>query len=229
MFRFIATCLHVPVITTADSNFNSRLLFFSFLVEHPSISTDQPKTPTVTVDPVVRVPNGKIPPPQQQLSTAAGTLPAAPSTSQSAEKILVAPFTSPQPASRAVTPVTEKVKDISIAAEGVKTQTSVFTTATSKSTSSSPDTPLSSPTSVTPVTGATPPSVASTSSHSTAPLSTSAAAFHARFGRTVKHATKDSPRIFGVKCVVDFERIYRYLSAIHKPNDECHLTPMGES
>lgn len=219
MFRFIATCLHVPVITTADSNFNSRLLFFSFLVEHPSISTDQPKTPTVTVDPVVRVPNGKIPPPQQQLSTAAGTLPAAPSTSQSAEKIVVAPFT----------PVTEKVKDISIAAEGVKTQTSVFTTATSKSTSSSPDTPLSSPTSITPVTGATPPSVASTPSHSTAPLSTSAAAFHARFGRTVKHATNDSPRIFGVKCVVDFERIYRYLSAIHKPNDECHLTPMGES
>lgn len=222
MFRFIATFLHVPVITTADSNFNSRF-FFSFLVEHPSIYTARPKTPTVTVDPVVRVPNSKIPPPQQQLSTTAGTLPAAPSTSQSAEKIIVAPFTSPQPASLAVT---EKVKDISIAAEGVKTQT---TSATSKSTSSSPHTPLSSSTNITPVTSATPSSVASTSSHSSPPLSTSAAAFHARFGRTVKYATKDSPRIFGVKCVVDFERIYRYLSAIHKPNDECHLTPMGES
>lgn len=32
--------------------------------------------------------------------------------------------------------------------------------------------------------------------------------------------------MFGVKGVVDFERIYRYLSVIHKRDEECHLTPM---
>lgn len=60
-------------------------------------------------------------------------------------------------------------------------------------------------------------------------LSPSAAAVHARFGRTSKYATKDSPRMLGVKCVVDFEKIYRYLSAIHKPDRECNLTPMGKT
>uniref|UniRef100_H2SIN9 Small nuclear RNA activating complex, polypeptide 2 n=1 Tax=Takifugu rubripes TaxID=31033 RepID=H2SIN9_TAKRU len=57
-------------------------------------------------------------------------------------------------------------------------------------------------------------------------LSPSAAAAHARFGRTSKYATTDSPRMLGVKCVVDFEKIYRYLSMIHKPDWECHLTAM---
>eukprot|EP00066_Takifugu_rubripes_P015551 XP_011604817.1 PREDICTED: snRNA-activating protein complex subunit 2-like [Takifugu rubripes] len=32
--------------------------------------------------------------------------------------------------------------------------------------------------------------------------------------------------MLGVKCVVDFEKIYRYLSMIHKPDWECHLTAM---
>lgn len=81
-----------------------------------------------------------------------------------------------------------------------------------------------------------PSSAASTSSatskcYSTHPkpqLSTPAAAVHTKFGRTSKYATKDSPRTLGVKCVVDFERIYRYLSVIHKPSHECHLTPMGQ-
>lgn len=59
-------------------------------------------------------------------------------------------------------------------------------------------------------------------------LSQSAAAAHARFGRTSKYATKDTPRMLGVKCVVDFEKIYRYLSEIHKPQKECNLTPMGK-
>lgn len=62
-----------------------------------------------------------------------------------------------------------------------------------------------------------------------ATLSPSAAAAHARFGRTSKYATTDSPRMLGVKCVVDFEKIYRYLSMVHKPDWECHLTAMGKS
>lgn len=60
-------------------------------------------------------------------------------------------------------------------------------------------------------------------------LSQSAAEAHARFGRTSKYATKDSPRTLGVKCVVDFEKIYCYLSAVHKPDKECNLTPMGKT
>lgn len=59
-------------------------------------------------------------------------------------------------------------------------------------------------------------------------LSTPAAAYHANFGRTSKYATKDCPRMLGVKCVVDFERIYRFLSTLQKPDEDCHLTPMGE-
>ncbi|AWO95826.1 putative snRNA-activating protein complex subunit 2 [Scophthalmus maximus] len=58
------------------------------------------------------------------------------------------------------------------------------------------------------------------------PLSTHAAEFHTSFGCTSKVTSKDSPITFGVKCIVDFERIYRYLSVIHKPDEECHLTPM---
>ncbi|XP_070786168.1 snRNA-activating protein complex subunit 2 [Enoplosus armatus] len=198
---------------------------------------------------VVRVPNSTIPPPQQQLSTTAGTSPAAPSCQPGAAETLVAPSTSPQ----TVTPVTGQVTPSSISAVVVKTQsvgssviqttqqpseqhTTTTTTSTSESTSSSPHTPLSSSsaTSVSVVPTTAPPASASHSSatssssstHSTPPLSTPAAAFHARFGRTSKYATKDSPRMLGVKCVVDFERIYRYLSVIHKPTEECHLTPM---
>lgn len=37
---------------------------------------------------------------------------------------------------------------------------------------------------------------------------------------------QDHPRLLGVNCVVDFERIYRYLSAVLKPEEECHLTAM---
>lgn len=83
-----------------------------------------------------------------------------------------------------------------------------------------------------PATGATPVSSVETSPvtcNSATMLSPSAAAVHARFGRTSKYATKDSPRMLGVKCVVDFEKIYRYLSAIHKPDRECNLTPMGKT
>ncbi|KAM4536716.1 snRNA-activating protein complex subunit 2 isoform 2-T2 [Odontesthes bonariensis] len=64
------------------------------------------------------------------------------------------------------------------------------------------------------------------SNHPTLPLSTPTIASNTRFGRTSKYATKDSPRTFGVKSVVDFERIYSFLSVIQKPNEDCCLTPM---
>lgn len=195
---------------------------------------------------VVRVPNSKIPPPQQQLSATPGTPPAATSCKPGRAKILVAP----SPSSQTVTPVAGQVTPGSRPAAVIKSQsvgssviqttqqlseqhsTTSSTTCTSKSTSSNPHTPLSSSaTDLTPVPITAPSSVASScsSTRSTPSLSAPAAEFHARFGRTSKYATKDSPRMFGVKCVVDFERIYRYLSVIHKQNEECHLTPMGES
>uniref|UniRef100_A0A3Q3IRF5 snRNA-activating protein complex subunit 2 n=1 Tax=Monopterus albus TaxID=43700 RepID=A0A3Q3IRF5_MONAL len=62
--------------------------------------------------------------------------------------------------------------------------------------------------------------------HTTPLLSASATECQARFGRTSKYATKDSPRTFGVSSVVDFEKIYRYLSVINKPNERCPLSPM---
>uniref|UniRef100_A0A3Q3F070 snRNA-activating protein complex subunit 2 n=1 Tax=Labrus bergylta TaxID=56723 RepID=A0A3Q3F070_9LABR len=57
------------------------------------------------------------------------------------------------------------------------------------------------------------------------PPSSPAAALPAGLGRSCM-LKEDSPRIIGVKCVVDFERLYRYLSVILKPDEECHLTPM---
>ncbi|KAM6894528.1 snRNA-activating protein complex subunit 2 [Lycodopsis pacificus] len=141
-------------------------------------------------------------------------------------KILAAPTSSPQPASQTATPVTGQVSPGCGSGAVVKSPTTMSTSSTSKSTSSGPHAPLSSS-----ATGQTPvPSTAPSSDASSAPpkppLSTPALAFHTMFGRTNKHATKDSPRIFGVKSVVDFERIYRYLSSVHQPNDDCHLTPM---
>ncbi|KAM4565277.1 uncharacterized protein snapc2 [Fundulus diaphanus] len=64
------------------------------------------------------------------------------------------------------------------------------------------------------------------SSHSTVPLSETAAVIHARFGQMSKHPTIQSPKKFGVKCVVDFEKIYKFLSVIQKPSEDCRLTPM---
>lgn len=107
-------------------------------------------------------------------------------------------------------------------------------TSTSESLSSSLNVPVScSATTLTSVPGSVLSTVASTSSAisscssaTTLPQSVSATAFHAKFGRTSKYATKDSPRTFGVKCVVDFERIYGFLSTIQKPSQDCQLTPM---
>ncbi|KAK9524455.1 hypothetical protein VZT92_016850 [Zoarces viviparus] len=203
-------------------------------VEHPGTNTACPvlvhNTPGPAKDParrlaapsqVDRVLNGIVPPPQQQLPTTAGTSP----------KILAAPASSPQPASQTATPVTGQVSPGCGSVAVVKTQsvgssllqttqqpseqspTTMSTSSTSKSTSSGPHAPLSSS-----ATGQTPvPSTAPSSEASSAPpkhpLATPGVAFH-------------SPRTFGVKSVVDFERIYRYLSSIHQPNDDCHLTPM---
>ncbi|XP_039997164.1 snRNA-activating protein complex subunit 2 isoform X2 [Xiphias gladius] len=239
--------------------------------ESPGTNTAHPllilKTPAPTIgtakklpalSKVVRVPNSKIPPPQQQPSPTAGTSPAATCSSQTAAtfcmpgsaEILAAPPTTPQPASHTVIPVpgqgslssssTAVVKTPGVGSSVIQTTQQMSeqhptTNSTQKSTLSSLHTPLSSSaTSLTLLPSTAPSSLASSSSavgscystHPMLPLSTPAVAFHARLGHTSKYATKDSPRTFGVKCVVDFERIYRYLSVIHKPNEECHLTPM---
>ncbi|XP_069579644.1 snRNA-activating protein complex subunit 2 isoform X2 [Brachyistius frenatus] len=101
---------------------------------------------------------------------------------------------------------------------------------TTSSTSFSPPTPAlcSSASSLAPVPGAAPSSstTSTSSTYPTPPLSGPAAAFHAKFGRTSKYATRDSPRTFGVKSVVNFERVYQFLGGILKPSEECQLTPM---
>lgn len=181
---------------------------------------------------------GKIPPPQQQLCTSAQASPAAPSTSQSAvshcqpvpEKAPVAPSTPPPPATQASS---------CVAADGVKAQStddcavkrtekppeqqpSSVITAASTSTSPGPNSVPSCSAGTTAVTTTTPFSAASTSSYSSPSHSNIAPAVQVKGGPTGKQATQDA------MCVVDFERIYRYLSAIRKPTEECHLTPMGE-
>uniref|UniRef100_A0A3B4UYG3 Small nuclear RNA activating complex polypeptide 2 n=1 Tax=Seriola dumerili TaxID=41447 RepID=A0A3B4UYG3_SERDU len=205
---------------------------------------------------VVRVPNSTVPPPQQQPSTTSESSPAAPSNQPGAAEIPAASPTAPKPeipasgqstlspGSAAVVD-TPSVSSIQTTQQHPSTSTPASTSTststpapTSTSTSASTvkstvsHTPVSpSATSLTPLPSAAQFSVPSSSSststtHPLPPLSGPAAEVHARFGRTSKFATKDSPRTLGVKCIVDFERIYRYLSAIHKPTDECHLTPM---
>lgn len=196
--------------------------------------------------PAVRVPNRRILPLQGQIS-AAVTSNAAISTVQppvtscqlGTAKIFDTPFTSSQPLSQSLTPITGRVRPISSSVTVVNTLSingsmSQQPSEQHNTTSSSHTRVISSPT---PDLGTTPSSASCfssapsscTFSRSVSQLSSPAAVFHARFGRTSKYATKDSPRMFGVRCVVDFERIYRYLSVIHKPNEECHLTPMGKS
>ncbi|XP_042368740.1 snRNA-activating protein complex subunit 2 [Plectropomus leopardus] len=160
-------------------------------------------------------------------SAAASTSQSAATCKPKAAKKLNAPSTS----SQTVTALTGKVTPTSGSPALLKTKSGSsaaqttqqpleqrFTTSTSKSTSSTPPIPSQTPA----------PSNASSSnaspSNSAPPFSTSAAAFHAKFGHN--YATEDSPPVFGVKGVVDFERIYRYLSVNHKPNEDCSLTPM---
>ncbi|XP_038587761.1 snRNA-activating protein complex subunit 2 isoform X1 [Micropterus salmoides] len=202
------------------------------------------KTPMPTTGPakrlpapsqVVRVPNGKIPPPHQQLSNTAGTS----SCQSAAAKILTVPSTSPRPASQTLTPIPGQVTPSSSSGAVLKNvcnsinQPSEHHLTTTTTSSSMPTSSISAA-SISQVPSTAPSCVASSSlttsssssTRSVPPHSTPATAFHARFGRTSKYSTKDSPRMFGIKCVVDFERIYRYLSVIHKPNEECNLTPM---
>ncbi|XP_036969034.1 snRNA-activating protein complex subunit 2 [Acanthopagrus latus] len=177
--------------------------------ERPSTNAAQPLQGFKSPAPVVRVPIIKIRPAQQQLSNTVRT----------------------SLSSVTVTPRTRQARTSSSSAAVAKTQ--IFTS--TKSTLSRPHpAPSSSATSPTTVPSATPSSVASSgsaashssSSQSTPSLSTPAAAIRASSGHTGKFATKDSPRMLGVKHVVDFEKIYRYLSCIHKPNEGCCLTPM---
>lgn len=63
----------------------------------------------------------------------------------------------------------------------------------------------------------------------TFPPSSPAAACHSRFGQSIKNATKDHHTAITFTSVVDFEKIYNFLSAVQNPSDDCHLTPMGES
>lgn len=182
---------------------------------HPDTDTSRPlglfKIPAPTVGPgrrrqaqsqVVRVPNSSICPPQQQPSPTAGNPSAATSASQSQP-----------PEQRTTTSSSSASKSVS---------SSSHTSVSSASKNLTPG--LSTASSAAALSSSAPSSCSFT--RPTTPLSTTASAFHSKFGRTSKYATKDSPRTFGVQCVVDFERIYRFLSVIHKPNEECHLTPM---
>ncbi|XP_032400343.1 snRNA-activating protein complex subunit 2 [Etheostoma spectabile] len=210
-------------------------------VERPNINTARPlmviKTPAPAKGPakrlpapsqVVKVPNGNIPPPKQRLPATAGS-----STSQSAAsachpgaaQTLAAPSTSPQPPSRTVTSltVTGQVPASSGSAAAVKTQSvgssEIRTTQQPAEQHPTPISTTSNSLTSTNATSKTP--VPSTAASSTPPLSTATTA--ALHGPTSKY---DTTRVSGVKGVVDFERIYCFLSQIHQPNDECHLTPM---
>ncbi|KAK1890547.1 snRNA-activating protein complex subunit 2 [Dissostichus eleginoides] len=90
------------------------------------------------------------------------------------------------------------------------------TTSSSESPSSSP---LTSPTSRAPAPSPAPSSGASSPS-------TPVRQFHAKFGRTSKFAPQRTPRVVGVQSLVDFERIYHYLSVINSPGESCTLTAM---
>ncbi|XP_053272564.1 snRNA-activating protein complex subunit 2 [Pleuronectes platessa] len=231
-----------------------RMLRFSSKGKRPGTNTAHPfvvfKTPAPTIgramrlpvsSNVVRLPNIRIPPPQQQPSNAAGTQPAATSHPPGRAEELVPP-TTPQLVSQTVIPVTtcsnttSEVKTVNVGSL-VKQPTQQLskqkpsTISTLKSHSSRPDMPLaSSATRLTPLPSTAPSSVKSstsaTSNHPVAPLSTPAAAFPSRVGCASKSANKKTIRTFDVNSNVDFERIYHYMSALHETDDKRPLTPM---
>ncbi|XP_067118100.1 uncharacterized protein snapc2 [Osmerus mordax] len=97
----------------------------------------------------------------------------------------------------------------------------------STSTSSSFNTTTTSSSSTSTTSSSTPaPSSMTTSSSTTTSSSNTTTSSSTRFGRTSKFAQKDSPRTMGLRCIVDFEKIYSYLSQVHKVNQEHCLTPM---
>ncbi|XP_056298975.1 snRNA-activating protein complex subunit 2 [Pseudoliparis swirei] len=182
----------------------------------------------------VQVMNWKVLPPRQQLSTTAGSSPARTAISFQPDTATIL-LSSPQLAPKTAPPVTVHDSPGSGSAAVGKTlittpqqpsaqsPTAIATASTPKSNSSGPHASLSSS-----ATGQTPPPTRTDPPGCPKlPLSSPAAEFHAKFGRTSKFATEDSPRVYGVKSVVDFERIYSYLSGIHQPTDDpCQLTPM---
>lgn len=195
------------------------------------------KTPAPTICPARKVSAPPVPnscPPQQQPSPKARTSPAATSTPQTVATSCELDASPPTP-SHSVNPATGHVAPTSCSAAAVTPQSSggserhpatISSTSTSNSTSSSCHMPLSSTaTSFNPAATTAPLAATSICSSNcpTPPLSSPATAFHSKSNRTSKYAIN---KTFGVKWVVDFERIYRFLSAVQKPTDDCHLTPM---
>ncbi|TNN41382.1 snRNA-activating protein complex subunit 2 [Liparis tanakae] len=193
----------------------------------------------------VQVINWKVPPPRQRRSTTARSSLARAGISfqpdAAANKIAEAKLlSSPQPAPKTAPPVTVHDSPGSGSAAVGKTlittpqqpsaqsptaiSTAISTGSTLKSNSSGPRASLSSSS----TTGQTPPPSRTDPPGSTKPpLSSPAAEVQAKFGRSSKYATEDSPRVYGVKSVVDFERIYSYLSGVHQPTDDpWKLSPM---
>ncbi|TNM93450.1 hypothetical protein fugu_001626 [Takifugu bimaculatus] len=177
---------------------------------HKPPKTTHPVGRTVPLRPVPHAPF-----PARPVNSGGRLRPATPPTSQSA-----APSPAAEKSPRSPSATTQSVDSSTVQQPSAHQQTAAATPASS---SPGPGTAPPPATSATPVSSVSP-------SHATCnpatALSPSAAAAHARFGRTSKYATTDSPRMLGVKCVVDFEKIYRYLSMIHKPDWECHLTAM---
>ncbi|XP_062305002.1 LOW QUALITY PROTEIN: snRNA-activating protein complex subunit 2 [Osmerus eperlanus] len=136
---------------------------------------------------------------------------------------------SPQPASSSNSTSTSSSFNTTTTSSSSTSTTSSSTPAPSSmttSSSSSTTTPSSMTTSSSSTTTSS--SMTTSSSSSTPPLSSSntTTSSSTRFGRTSKFAQKDSPRTMGLRCIVDFEKIYSYLSQVHKVNQEHCLTPM---
>lgn len=199
------------------------------------------KTPASTTGPakrlpapsqVLRVPNSTTCLPRQQPSPLVGTLSAAtfdhPGSSLLTVSLKSVPETgqnqcSSRSSGTAMTP--NLGSSVIQTTQQPSEQHPATTSVTSTSMSSSATSLTSVPSSVSSTVASTSSAISSPTPH-TLPQSISAKECHARFGRTSKYATKDSPRTFGVKCVVDFEKIYCFLSVIQKPSQDCHLTPM---
>ncbi|KAL6118853.1 snapc2 [Pungitius sinensis] len=225
-------------------------------VKHPKTSTTLPavqlKTPGPAKGPGIRpsapsqavcVLNSK-PHPSTTAGTSAASAPtpmsaSTPSPSGVAVKILVAPAPSPQPTSQTSTPVpgtlgsgsATPLKTQSVGPSLIQTPqlpsaqspTPISASSPSEPPSSGTHAPIASiPTGQAPVPRTPPPSSAATQLL----LSTPPAGCYAKFGCTSKYTRKDNPRVSGVMGVVDFEKIYGYLSCIHQPNNDCNLTPM---
>ncbi|XP_077961854.1 snRNA-activating protein complex subunit 2 isoform X4 [Gasterosteus aculeatus] len=124
--------------------------------------------------------------------------------------------------SAASTPTPQSASTPSPALPSAQSPTTISASSPSAPPSSGPHAALSSSaTGQAPVPSTAPPSSAATHLFSSPP-----AACYAKFGCTSKSTTKNNPRVFGAMGAVDFEKIYCYLSSIHQPKNDCHLTPM---